>query len=283
MPKKRKRNSNIFEIKPIKFKNDNELPLRGSELISEPYANVFLCAKTNSGKTTVIHHLLKNTIDKRCEIFLFCATCNIDKAWQAICDSLEKRHVTVHKFISIYEGKENVLTTLLEQLRQRDEAALLPPERSVRNQLILTDNDIQEAETTPERKPTDRVPERLIIFDDLSIKELRDKSICTLLKANRHYHARCIISSQHVIHLAPDAFSQLYSVHVWPGFSKRYIDLLHDRLSTHLEPDQLYMLYKMLTEKPYNFMSIYLRTGEVRHNFNLPAINIQEIFSDEVI
>ncbi len=52
---------NSVRVKPIKLEEEADTrPVRGADLISDCFANIFLCAKKKKGKSTVIMTLLKS-------------------------------------------------------------------------------------------------------------------------------------------------------------------------------------------------------------------------------
>ena len=130
-----------------------------------------------------------------------------------------------------------------------------------------------------EKVYADQVPKRVVILDDLAIEELHDPSVDTSLKKTRHYKARVIISSQHIMHITKTAFAQISLVCLWKGFSADYIKRLVDgRLTTSLEYKQFYLLYKEITKEPYSFLTIYQQDDQLRRKFDLPPIPTGEIF-----
>ena len=59
----------------------------------------------------------------------------------------------------------------------------------------------------------------MIVFDDLS-GELKSKSLLNLLKKNRHYKSKLIISSQWIHDLLPESRKQMDVFIVFKGFTK---------------------------------------------------------------
>lgn len=265
-------------------------PLLGAELIGEKYCSIFLCARTKSGKTTALYHLLKNTVDRRTQIYIFCGSLQVDPAWRAIIDMLEKKKCKVVKFNGIIEKGRNVLKGVVDRLgaedekreerRRAKEKGWKPPD------IIKVDNpdpgsDDEDEATKASRSKWD-VPERVFVIDDVSRKELRDKEVCTALKKIRHYKARVFISGHNVVHMEPDAFEQLYLACVFKGFSAGYVEKLYERLpSCTIDKRQLQLLYETVTEEPHSFLSIYQWSGEFRKNFDLPPLDIKYVFRGE--
>lgn len=78
---------------------------------------------------------------------------------------------------------------------------------------MLSLNILQRGAEVPEDEPKEKkkkskkskylAPEYMIIFDDLS-SELKSRSLLSLLKFNRHFKAKLIISSQWLHDLLPE-------------------------------------------------------------------------------
>lgn len=271
-------------------KEDEARPLLGEELIGEKYCSIFLCARTKSGKTTTLYHLLKNTVDRRTQVYIFCGSLQVDPAWRAIVDMLEKKKCKVIRFNGILEKGRNVLKGVVDRLGAEDEKReqrRLAKEKGWKPpDIIKVDNpdpgsDDEDEATKASRSKWD-VPERVFVIDDVSRKELRDKDVCTILKKVRHYHARVFIAGHNIVHMEPDAFEQLYLCCVFKGFSTGYIEKLYERLpSCSIDKKQLQLLYETVTKEPHSFLSIYQWSGEFRKGFNLPPLDVNYVFHGE--
>lgn len=279
----------VFEVKPIKEGKGDEKPLLGSELIDEKYASHLFVARTKSGKTTVLHHLAKYTIDRRSEVYIFCGSVNVDPAWKAIIEMLEGKKCKVHKYNGIKEGKINHLENLMKRFGDEDDRKKKKAERRKLTfrppDIIKVDHPAEGSDDEDEKAKASRskydVPRRVIFIDDVSRNELRDKYVCTAMKKVRHFDCRIFIAGHNVIHMEPDAFEQLFSVHVFKGFSNRYIEMLWERLpSCPIDVKEFQTIYDVATEEPHSFLSIYQWTGQFRFNFRLPALDLKDVFKD---
>lgn len=284
-----------YKIEPIALKKrkDDRLPVKGRELIAEKFpGSVMLCAKTFSGKTTVEKHIIDHTTDERTAIIIFCSTVNTDAAWIAIVKDLRSRGYTVEAYDSIYEEvngrKSCILPRVMKAIRERAKARRKrkrggdnegqPISRFfVSSRRRIEDpNDIK-----PVKPPTTWVPPAEVIFDDLPINELRSRAVETFMKQNRHDEARVMMSIHSIVHTMPSAMNQFSMVLVWDGFSRDYIDTLHDRVRTTLTKDQFWVLYQEVTSQKYSFLNINMREKDVfRHNFDEPPIPVEQIFSE---
>lgn len=296
-PKKRKWHP--YKIEPIKMKEDPDAkkPIKGAEIIDERYPGSFgLIAKTKSGKTTVINHILHHTIDKRTTVFIFCSTVTIDEGWIAIVKWLRSEGIGVYTFEKMIEfdgrHKKNHLAALYDKFKEEDDNKRKKKkykkglhEIATKPTFLATPNLIQDPELVgvqPEPEYPDWAPERLVIMDDLDYEELKDPAVGNALKKTRHYHARVIISSQHIMHLSKSAFAQLSVILVWAGFSADYMQsLVEGRMTTDFGWKQFYLIYKKVTEEKHAFVAIYQNENEIRRNFDMPPIPMKYIFESE--
>ncbi|EGG14410.1 hypothetical protein DFA_12182 [Cavenderia fasciculata] len=169
-------------VEPIKLPQPPK-NVKGSELFNQLNANILVCAPKNSGKTVVIKKIIDECTNKQTNVLIFCATVHNDHSWLEIQKDLDKRGITFMAFTSIYDDKANVLEAFIQSLQVK------PNENS--KSLILTNNIV--AEKSSSKKEV--APDYLIIFDDLS-NELKDPSITKLMKIQRHFSTKIIISTQ---------------------------------------------------------------------------------------
>lgn len=115
----------IRKVQPIRTRNtsgvDESKPVKGKHFIEHLYSNIYLAAKTNSGKTTVINHLLQNTIDRRTKVYIFASTINTDKSWLAIKRQLKRKNIECFSYDSIYFEGENLVEGLLKSIAYEEE------------------------------------------------------------------------------------------------------------------------------------------------------------------
>ncbi|EGG24921.1 1-aminocyclopropane-1-carboxylate synthase [Cavenderia fasciculata] len=146
-----------------------------------------------------------------------------DHSWLEIQKDVDKRGIlTFMAFTSIYDNKANVLEAFIQSLQVK------PKENS--RSLILTNNTV--AEKSSSKKEV--APDYLIIFDDLS-NELKDPSITKLMKIQRHFSTKIIISTQS-----------------WTDSS------------SHIRKE----IYSFSTKEKYHFLYT-IRNGDYRKDFNL--------------
>ena len=65
-------------VKAIPLPEIDPRPVKGYDICQEFYANIFLCAKKKSGKTSALFKILKECATKKTIIIIFCSTVNKD-------------------------------------------------------------------------------------------------------------------------------------------------------------------------------------------------------------
>ena len=59
-------------VRAIPIPNEDTRPIKGYDICQEVYANIFLCAKKKSGKTSALFKIMKECADKKTIIIVFC-------------------------------------------------------------------------------------------------------------------------------------------------------------------------------------------------------------------
>lgn len=111
------------------------------------------------------------------------------------------------------------------------------------------------------------VPERLIIFDDLS-DQLNDPQVARLLKANRHYKAMTFTSTQYVNDIPPTARSQFDYVIAFKGHTPGKVETIRKMCDSNVDEDTFFNMYKEATSQPYSFLYANCRDNSFRVNFD---------------
>jgi hypothetical protein len=94
------------------------------------------------------------------------------------------------------------------------------------------------------------------------------KHIDRLLKVHRHFQASVIISSQYIHDLSISSRLQIDVFCTFRGFSEEKMEMVHKSLDLSIPFETLWQIYKQVTEEPYNFLYINIRTEELRRNLN---------------
>ncbi len=283
-------NNKVVKAIPIPADLDKR-PIKGYDICNELYANIFLTAKKKSGKTSALFKIMKDCSVKDTHIIVFCSTIFKDENWIEIRKYFEKKGNDIQVFTSIYEDGEDQLAKLIDQLskeaeeKDNDEKELDEPlpEIDICDDILnrLTNasspanpngytlpKDIEpEEEKKKKRKSKYRAPEYMIIFDDLS-SELKSRSLLDLLKKNRHYKSKLIISSQWLHDLLPESRKQLDVFLIFKGFPIKKMQEIYKDCDSSLPFDIFYKIYRKSTKLPHSFMYIDTRSDKFRCNFD---------------
>ena len=162
---------NNQRVKKIHLPKKDTRPVKGFEICEEVYANIFLCARKKSGKTSALFKIMKECSDKNTIFIIFCSTCYKDPNWIQIRKYFEKKKMEVNVFTSIYENGEDqldkLIVTLKEEAKQKEEDDKEEVEESnvdrcddllLRLHNLYQEEEIQESEKKP-RKSKYQAPE----------------------------------------------------------------------------------------------------------------------------
>eukprot|EP00732_Lithocolla_globosa_P000084 Lithocolla_globosa_v1_NODE_15_length_10543_cov_26.361651.p4 type:complete len:277 gc:universal NODE_15_length_10543_cov_26.361651:9074-8244(-) len=258
----------INKIQNIPLPNNTSgLPpkkILGYDMFNELYSNIFLCAKKKSGKSSTIYNILRECADKETTVVVFCSTCERDKAWITIRQFLEKKKIMYQFYQSIKEDGINHLKELLDQVKLAEEETDESDDEPEPEILLLNTNKI--SVRVKKKKPKKISPKYIIIFDDISA-ELKDPNVSQLLKQNRHYKSKVIISSQWLNDIPPQARRQIEYYILFGGMNDQKLDELYQNADLDVTLDEFHHLYKDATKQKYHFL--YVDTnGEYRKDFS---------------
>jgi hypothetical protein len=283
-------------------------PVLGEELFPEVYANIFLCARKKSGKTVVIQHILKAVTGKTTGIIVFCSTVNKDDNWISIKRWAERKKVPLQIHTSIRDGKADALDVFMHYLeKQAAERELddIEDEQEGKGKpmfdyeddeqsgsddgyeddesdddekgpmikgMFETETKIKKMFATKHRtsiKPEEKfqTPEYIIVLDDLS-HELKLPSLVSLLKKNRHYRCKVILSSQYVHDLKPESIKQMDYLLLFKGMDDTKLQKILTDADLSVDFNELKEMYEKATEKPFGFLYIDVRNDAFKRNFN---------------
>lgn len=275
---------NDVKVKNVPTTKDVDVrPIRGFDLFPEIYANIFMCAKKKSGKTVSIYKIIKECSGKNTKIIAFVSTLYKDSTWKTIRDYCKHKDLDFEGFTSINEDGVDRINELVERLQEEakeeeeDEALdkrVEALERKLKMRLPIQtnfDDSDEDDEDKPKKKEKYRSPEYLIILDDLS-NELKSRSLVTLLKKNRHFRSKIIVSSQYLNDLLPEARKQIDTWMVFRGQPKKKLDEIYRDADVNVDVEEFYDIYKFATEKEFSFLYIDSKTSEFRRNFSYQLI-----------
>jgi hypothetical protein len=243
---------------------------------------------------------MKECVSKKTIILVFCSTVYKDKNWIQIRKYFENKEMDIRVYASLFEDGEDQLANLIEDLKQEakdeeghkggggaEEEVEPVPEtnrcddilqrltnmhlRAIGRGAEVNDQQDQQDQHT-EEKPKKRKskylsPEYMIIFDDLS-SELKSRSLLSLLKFNRHFKAKLIISSQWLHDLLPESRKQIDLFLIFKGFPDKKLTEIYRDCDSGVPFDTFLQMYKKATKKPHSFLYIDTRNDSFRRNFD---------------
>ena len=273
-------NKLIVKAIPVPSSFDKR-PIKGYDVCEEIYANIFITSKKKTGKTSVVFEIMKNCSDKKTIIIVFCSTIYKDENWIEIRKYFERKGYDIRVYTSIFEDGEDQLEKLIQELSQeaKEEEQEKHEEEETSeqkcnkiinklSQLAFGDNEEEkEQKCKKSKKSKYRCCEYMIIFDDLS-SELKSKSLLNLLKKNRHYKSKLIISSQWIHDLLPESRKQLDLFIIFKGFAEKKIYELYKDCDSSIPFETFYNMYQQATQRPHSFFYVDSRSDKCRSNFN---------------
>ena len=248
--------------------DDDTRPIKGYEICPHLYANIYLVAKKESGKTTLIWNFIDRCAGRDTKIVAFVSTLNNDANWRMIQQKCEEKGIVFIGSTSIMDDEKvdhlQALTHHLQEIAaDSDEEKPSVPVPAIPH--------VSLKEPPPEsKKPTKlkyRAPEYIIILDDLS-DELKKKSVETLLKKNRHFKCKVIISSQWLNDITPAALVQMSIMCLLRGFSVDKLLEFHSKARLNVSTERFVEMYKDATSEPFGFLYIDMDKGKYRNRFD---------------
>jgi hypothetical protein len=249
-------------VNPIPVKKIDPKKIRGYSTIPALCCNIFACARKWSGKTNTVFKILDDCADKDTEIHIFSSTSNNDDNMIFIRKYFEKKKYKCNFYTEIKEGKENYLTDILKDLEAKTHDESDSDNEEIK--YISVDNVKKKKK---KKKKSKIAPERIFVFDDIS-SNLKLPQISKLVKQNRHYKCKVIISSQEVIDLLPESRKQ---IDIWLLFGKHpeeRLEMIYTSASLPITFHLFKTLYDDATKEKYNFLLIDVNNNEYRKNFN---------------
>ena len=183
-------------------------------------------------------------------------------------EMLEKKKVNVMAHTHFIEEKHNILQEILAELDgQLAEEKEQKTKKSSDHKVVGCNFDETLPEERRERKPRKLAPEWVFVFDDLGA-DLRDPSVTQLVKVSRHYKCKVIFSSQYLHDLNVSAIKNIDVAILFRSFDEVKLLKLYEGLDVSCTFQAFVTMYRIATEKPFNFFYVDTREGEYRMNFN---------------
>lgn len=125
----------------------------------------------------------------------------------------------------------------------------------------------KKAQTSVKDRDPYQSPEFILIFDDLS-NELKFPSLVSLLKKNRHFKLKIIISSQYLNDLKPESIRQLDYVLLFKGQTDDKLIKVLTACDLAIDFPTLKAIYDDAVKEPFGFLYISVREDQFRKNFD---------------
>lgn len=245
-------------VKPIPLECVPIEKIKGYCLFPDLYCNIFLVARKKSGKTSAIFKILKSCIGKHTKIYIFASTIHKDQNLLHIVKYLKAKGNEVETFTSLKDHLEPIVNGL--------QVADVEEEEKPKLRFIVSNND-NDDQKPKSKKETKISPEYVFVFDDLG-NELRNPLIDQLLKTNRHYKSKVILSSQYVNDLKPESRRQIDYYLLFGGHSIDKVQTIYTDADLPIDFDLFLKLYQNATTNKFNFFYVDVRDVVFKKNFN---------------
>lgn len=277
-----KQKINNESVIPVKVTHYDEKKILGYDIwpTCRLYGAMYIAARKQSGKTSVINHILSNCVSKDTHVFVFCPTNMCDPTWIQIHKNLDKKGIPNSFFDSIVDNGVDqlqlIVQMILDEIRQEEENKLNKDDsdedkdplcgKGILIDYTDTNGGELQVKIKKSRSSKKKACKYFFIFDDIA-PELKRTSVDNLVKLHRHSVSKVIISSQYLNDLLPSTRSQIDSYILFRGLDKEKLEETY-RYGNFTIPYQLFdKFYHDATEEKYNFF--YCTTNnEYRHNFD---------------
>jgi hypothetical protein len=263
-----------------KIGGEDTRPVKGAELFSEVYANIFLSAKKKSGKTSTVWKILQKCVGRPVDtrLIFFCSTLYKDSSWIFMRKYFESKGYDIDIHTSIKEDGVDMIRELVEELNEEarlreeeddEEEDEVEREKQKGGKFVKDFLEYHKNGGKKKKKPKKSkwlCPEIIIVFDDLS-SELKNKNLVELLKGNRHFKTKIIISSQYMLDLLPESRKQMDYFLLYRGQSEEKLEVVYKDADLSIDYKTFTDVYNKAVEKKYAFL--YVDTNEIdfRQNF----------------
>jgi hypothetical protein len=260
-------------VKPIKVKKINPKYVLGYDLFPEIYANIFICAKKKSGKTCVINKIIQTCADKNTKVIIFSSTANKDAGMMKIIEGLQKKKRHVEVYTEIGQNLEIIIKDIELNIPELESKIDENTEEIERYELIHFNEDKKHIQVRIKKKkpkkPEKIAPEYIFIFDDISSELKRNPEVAKLVKQNRHYLCKVILSSQYPFDLEPESRKQVDNWLLFGGQPDKKLEKIYMDSDASIDFGLFTQLYHDATTEKYNFLYIDTNADNFRKNFSL--------------
>lgn len=291
----RKKQINDIEVKKVNLPKIDVTKVKGYDMIPELFANIYLLARKKQGKTTILYNIIKNCVDKNTKVYFFVSTIDLDPTYTEILKYLDKHKIEYETFQSLKEesieetqkevirtGKKGKKSDVVDNLKnvidemklhillEREEEKKTDKESEEEEPKILNfvENENEMSFIIKKRKPKKISPRHLLIFDDISDEMRNNKYLQALMKKNRHFKSKIVISTQHFYDVNPD-IRKMFDI--WLLFRDHDDEILQEvykACSINISFEKFKELYHDATKEPFNFLFVDKNKCQYRQNFN---------------
>ena len=255
---------NNVKVIPAPVKKVSEKKIKGHEMIPCLYSNIFIVCKKNRGKSTLIYNMVKTCINKETQVIGFVSTHDKDNTYKELKKYLDKKKINNRWYSSIHE--DNGLQELLNEMQQNEFDSDDSNSEDEYEPVVCSFPDEYRVKVK-KKKSKYIAPKYLMIFDDLST-ELKNPLIAMILKKNRHYRSKIIISSQYCHDIRPEGRTNLDIFLMGRGINEEKVNQVYKYSDSSLECEKFNELYEHATQKPYSFFFSYPSGDDYRKNFS---------------
>lgn len=251
----------------------NHIPLariKHKDCFTDLYPNIFLIAKTNSGKTNLIYDILGKCTGRcvngdKTKIIVFCGSLNLDSTWIGL-KKKYKKNMEAYDTIIDDDGSnilEEVVADIVETRKIEDEEQSSARLKGVKVDKSPSIFDNIDNSNFGRKKPKKRIPKKvspqyILIIDDLShqMKRAAAASIASLLKESRHLRMMVILSSQCVTDLPTNARAQCKSCILFKGMGAMRLETIHAELANYVPKKVFMKAYNRATREPFSWLKL---------------------------
>jgi len=263
----KKINKAVIKTVPLIRAADTRPVLR-HDFFPEIYANIFLCAKKKSGKTTVIYNVIQKCANKNTIVMVFCSTLYKDDTYKSIMKYCKLNGIVFigHTSLMSEDDGHDLLLELIDDLKEDDGEDDEEVKASKKSIIICDDSDDEDEKKA--KKSKYQSPEYIFILDDLS-NELKKPSLTAFLKKHRHFKSKIIVSTQYLNDVAPGSRKQMDYFLLFKGHPQGKLDEIARDADISIDMETYYKLYKNATLKKFSFFYIDTITNSYRKNFDI--------------
>jgi len=259
---------NNVKITPLKVPKVDICDIKGRHYFEQLTPNALLLARKNSGKTTVLYHIIKNCANRNTKVYIFCSTIYGDPSYKVIIDFMKRKGIEHFLFTEIEEGKVNHVNDIVDKFRKKLEeegkGEKKKPEKKPK--FITFGGEDDDDEKEKEYKPRKIAPNYIFLFDDIS-NQLRNSDIAFLLKMHRHFSIMNLISTQSTFDITPSAWDQIDTVLLWKHISDDKLDIIRKKLAMPTPLNEFEAIYHDAVAGDHNFLYIDKNRVQYRKNF----------------